>query len=271
MAYSADRAGAKSWQDDHVWLAGIHCRISQYVAGMAEMSYSTVAPEKSAESAASSRRAVAWSTSRVGRPGSLSNGCDWRMATILVETRGELRCNPILDAMAAACTGAGHRVVRWRGPLSGRIAVSRRLKPCDVAILFNGTHAKYAPTVSSYATGHAILFVELGGSATGNDSARHVKALTADASWVGRPLTSIGRTPLECSWTRLACRTAARSRHADHAAVALVSRHGGVRRSLGKIFAIARAICANIRGISWICGFFSWPSNTAASGIFRHR
>ncbi len=65
------------------------------------------------------------------------------MRSIIVESRKDPRVAPILDALAECCRQLGHRVGRWRGPLSGRVPHSRRLPVCDVAIVFNGLHRSY--------------------------------------------------------------------------------------------------------------------------------
>jgi uncharacterized protein YlzI (FlbEa/FlbD family) len=119
------------------------------------------------------------------------------MATILVETRGELRCNPILDTIARVCETSGHRVFRWRGPLSGRINVSRRLRACDLAILFNGAHAKYRPAVDRLRErGTPTLFVEFGWHPQLGTIQIDARGINAWAAWVAEPLGSIGRQPL---------------------------------------------------------------------------
>src|SRR4029077_19040352 len=84
------------------------------------------------------------------------------MRSIVVESRKGARVTPILDALAEGCRQLGHRVHRWRGPLSGRVPYSRRLPACDAAIVFNGLHESYAQSLSTiHSLGMTPIFVEL--------------------------------------------------------------------------------------------------------------
>lgn len=83
--------------------------------------------------------------------------------TILVEVRKDPTAAAMLEPIADTCRAKGHRVVRWRGPLSGRMPYGRWLPVCDLAVLFNGAHRTYRPALARLrAWGAATLFVELG-------------------------------------------------------------------------------------------------------------
>jgi len=119
------------------------------------------------------------------------------MKTILVEARKDPNAKPTMDALAAACNDAGYRVVRWRGPLSGRVPHGRRIPRCDLAVLFNGTHWKYNRALGKLRRMRAgILFVELGWYPQTETFQLDHQGINAAASWVGEPLESQGRTPL---------------------------------------------------------------------------
>src|SRR5687768_14613354 len=83
--------------------------------------------------------------------------------TVLVEVRKDPIGAAMLDAMANCCAAQGHRVIRWRGPLSGRMPYGRWPAVCDLAILYNGAHRAYRPVLARLrARGAATLMVELG-------------------------------------------------------------------------------------------------------------
>jgi len=118
--------------------------------------------------------------------------------TILVEVRKDPVCAAMLDAMAETCEGLGHRVVRWRGPLSGRMPYGRSLPVCDLAILFNGAHRSYRPVMARLqAWGVATLMVELGWHPQANRYQVDPRGVNASASWAREPLAVEGNTPLQ--------------------------------------------------------------------------
>src|SRR5215218_2558112 len=118
--------------------------------------------------------------------------------TILVEVRKDPVCAAMLDAMAETCSGLGHRVVRWRGPLSGRMPYGRSLPVCDLAILFNGAHRSYRPVIARLqAWGVATLMVELGWHPQANRYQVDPRGVNASASWAREPLAVEGSTPLQ--------------------------------------------------------------------------
>lgn len=120
-----------------------------------------------------------------------------RRRTILVEVRKDPACAAMLEAMAQACEGLGHRVVRWRGPLSGRMPYGRSLPVCDLAILFNGAHRSYRPVMARLqAWGAATLLVELGWHPQANRYQVDPRGVNASASWAREPLDVKGCTPL---------------------------------------------------------------------------
>lgn len=117
--------------------------------------------------------------------------------TILVEVRKDPACAPMLDAMADTCHDIGHRVVRWRGPLSGRMPYGRALPVCDLAILFNGAHRRYRPALARLqAWGTATLMVELGWHPQAGHYQVDPQGVNASASWARTPLDVEGKTPL---------------------------------------------------------------------------
>ncbi|MBC7855030.1 MAG: hypothetical protein IAF94_16485 [Pirellulaceae bacterium] len=119
------------------------------------------------------------------------------MSTILVEARKDANVRPALDLIAETCRGLGHDVFRWRGPLSGRVPYWRHPFPCDLAILFNGTHIKYAPALTRLKQmGAKLLFVELGWYPQKGTVQIDPAGINARASWAGEPLAVEGRTPL---------------------------------------------------------------------------
>lgn len=117
--------------------------------------------------------------------------------TILVEVRRDPTCAAMLDAMAETCHELGHRVVRWRGPLSGRMPYGRSLPVCDLAILFNGTHRTYRPVLARLqAWGAATLMIELGWHPQANHYQVDPRGVNASASWASDPIDVEGNTPL---------------------------------------------------------------------------
>jgi hypothetical protein len=119
------------------------------------------------------------------------------MATILVEARKTPEAGAFLDNMAATCRAAGHRVVRWRGPRSGRVPYGRWMWPCDLAILFNGTHQRYAQYQEQLDRwGAKRIYVELGWYPQQGRFQVDPHGINAAASWAGDRLTAVCRTPL---------------------------------------------------------------------------
>lgn len=119
------------------------------------------------------------------------------MATILVEARKTPEAGAFLDNMAVTCRSAGHRVVRWRGPRSGRVPHGRWMWPCDLAVLFNGTHHRYAPYHRQLDRWDAKrIYVELGWYPQQGRFQVDPHGINAAASWAGDRLTGVCRTPL---------------------------------------------------------------------------
>jgi hypothetical protein len=119
------------------------------------------------------------------------------MATILVEARKSPEAGAFLDQMADTCHQLGHRVLRWRGPRSGRVPHSRWLWPCDLAILFNGTHERYRRYHERLDRWNAPrIFVELGWYPQQGHFQVDPHGINAAASWTEERLTTQCRTPL---------------------------------------------------------------------------
>ena len=119
------------------------------------------------------------------------------MATILVEDRIAPLARPALDAIAETCRGLGHEVFRWRGPFSGPVGHWRRLFPCDLAVLFNGTHPRYRPYVHRLRmSGAKLLYVEVGWNPQRGTCQIDPCGINAAASWSKPPLEAVGDTPL---------------------------------------------------------------------------
>jgi hypothetical protein len=119
------------------------------------------------------------------------------MATILVEARKTPEAGAFLDNMAATCRAAGHRVVRWRGPRSGRVPYGRWMWPCDLAILFNGTHERYARYHRQLDHwGAQRIYVELGWYPQQGRFQVDPHGINGAASWAGERLNAVCRTPL---------------------------------------------------------------------------
>jgi hypothetical protein len=103
----------------------------------------------------------------------------------------------MLDAMAEACHDIGHCVVRWRGPLSGRMPYRRSLPVCDLAILFNGIHRAYRSVLARlHAWGAATLMIELGFYPQANHYQVDPRGVNASASWASEPIDVDKNTPL---------------------------------------------------------------------------
>jgi len=117
--------------------------------------------------------------------------------TILVEVRKDPVCSAMLDAMARTCTELGHRVIRWRGPLSGRMPYGRWLPVCDLAILYNAAARSYRPVLARLrARGAATLMVELGWHPQDGHYQVDPRGVNASASWAREPLEVEAKTPL---------------------------------------------------------------------------
>ena len=120
------------------------------------------------------------------------------MSTILVEARKDANVRPALDLIAETCRGLGHDVFRWRGPLSGRVPYWRHPFQCDLAVLFNGTHVKYASSLARLRQmGAKLLFVELGWYPQKGTVQIDPAGINARASWADEPLKVAGVTPLK--------------------------------------------------------------------------
>ncbi|MFO0906597.1 MAG: hypothetical protein U0939_26575 [Pirellulales bacterium] len=119
---------------------------------------------------------------------------DWR---ILVEARKHPAAQLLLDLIAESIADAGHHVVRWRGPSSGRVSCGRVLWDCDVAFLFNGTTLRYQPVLEHLRrNGASVVFLELGWHPQSSTMQLDLDGINADASWVAKPLPRAGVTPL---------------------------------------------------------------------------
>ena len=119
------------------------------------------------------------------------------MAQIVVEARKTPESGAFLNRMAATCRELGHRVHRWRGPRSGRVPYSRWMWPCDLAILFNGTHDRYRPYHARLErAGTPKIFVELGWYPQQGHFQVDPQGINAAVSWAGDRLTAPCRTPL---------------------------------------------------------------------------
>lgn len=117
--------------------------------------------------------------------------------TIVIEARHDVNVVPIMDEISRVCSGLGHKVHRWRGPIAGAKHLSRRLPRCDVAILFNGTHKKYDRYRQQLRRqGATILFVELGWFPQKGTIQVDSQGINCAASWVSEPLRSAGVTKL---------------------------------------------------------------------------
>lgn len=116
---------------------------------------------------------------------------------IVVEARKDPQCASALDAIASVCRSLGHEVVRWRGPLSGRMPFGRWLPVCDLAVLWNGAHRSYRPALARLrAWGASTLFVELGWHPQQGRFQIDHRGVNGAVSWSQEPLTSTGKTTL---------------------------------------------------------------------------
>jgi hypothetical protein len=117
--------------------------------------------------------------------------------TILVEVRKDPVATAILEPMADTCRAMGHEVLRWRGPLSGRMPYGRWLPVCDLAILFNGAHRSYRPALARLrAWGAAMLMVELGWFPQAGHYQVDRAGVNSAASWAHDNLEVEGHTRL---------------------------------------------------------------------------
>jgi hypothetical protein len=118
----------------------------------------------------------------------------WR---ILVEARKDPTPRDRLDQIADVIRSAGYHVVRWRGPLSGRVACSRLVWDCDVAFLWNATPPRYVPVLRHLRRrGTTPFFVELGWYPQQSTLQVDHQGINADASWCREPLAAASQTPL---------------------------------------------------------------------------
>lgn len=119
------------------------------------------------------------------------------MSTILVEDRKSPECRLVLDAIAEVCRSLGHDTFRWRGPLSGRVAAWPYIFDCDLAILFNGTHDLYRPSLEKLdRLGTKRLFVELGWHPQKGSCQVDPAGINIAADWARAPLAVTGCTRL---------------------------------------------------------------------------
>jgi hypothetical protein len=119
------------------------------------------------------------------------------MSTILVEARKDPQPGMALDKIAGACREMGHDVFRWRGPQSGRVPHWRYLFRCDLAIVWNGSNAKYDRAMATLRRrGTPVLFTELGWHPQRGHIQIDPAGINACASWSAEPLHSNPVTPL---------------------------------------------------------------------------
>ncbi|WP_425614866.1 hypothetical protein NA78x_004747 [Anatilimnocola sp. NA78] len=119
------------------------------------------------------------------------------MKTILVEDRTCPLAKPALQAIADTCSALGHRVVRWRGPFSGRVPHSRRLQRCHAAFVWNGVHPGYAAALAELAAMKArVAYVELGWNPQRGTCQIDTAGINATTSWSNEPLVAMGKTRL---------------------------------------------------------------------------
>ena len=119
------------------------------------------------------------------------------MAQIVVEARKSPEAGAFLNRLSDTCRALGHRVQRWRSPRSGRVPYSRWMWPCDLAILFNGTHERYRPYHAQLdRAGTPKLFVELGWYPQQGHFQVDPHGINAAVSWAGDRLAAPCRTPL---------------------------------------------------------------------------
>jgi hypothetical protein len=120
------------------------------------------------------------------------------MSSILVEARSCSLCKPILQTIADTCAALGHRVTRWRGPISGPgVRYSRRLSRCDAAFIWNGAHPTLvSPIAELRRQGTQLAFVELGWHPQRGTCQIDRLGVNARASWTNEPLLTSGITTL---------------------------------------------------------------------------
>ena len=119
------------------------------------------------------------------------------MSTILVEARRDPAPGVALDCIAATCRRLGHDVFRWRGPRSGRVPHWRWPFPSELAILWNGSHPRYARAANIFRRRKTkLLFAELGWHPQKDMIQIDPQGINAQASWAAEPLAATGRTPL---------------------------------------------------------------------------
>lgn len=119
------------------------------------------------------------------------------MSSILVEDRLVPLCRQILQSIADTCEESGHQVIRWRGPMSGRVPHSRQLAPCQAAFVWNGAHPRLLPAVEQLRQqGTQVAFVELGWNPQSGTCQIDRRGINANASWAREPLATVGITPL---------------------------------------------------------------------------
>jgi len=119
------------------------------------------------------------------------------MSTILVEARKDPQPGVALDAIAATCREMGHDVFRWRGPQSGRVPHWRYLFRSELAIVWNGSNAKYDAAMATLSRrGTPVLYTELGWHPQRGHIQIDPVGINANASWSDEPLASRPVTPL---------------------------------------------------------------------------
>jgi len=119
------------------------------------------------------------------------------MSTILVEEREHPLIRQILEPISETCRNLGHRVVRWRGPLSGRVSQPRRLQACQAAFIWNGAHPKLQPVIGQLRRMQSsVAVVELGWDPQAGTCQMDLQGINANASWASEPLATRGVTPL---------------------------------------------------------------------------
>jgi hypothetical protein len=119
------------------------------------------------------------------------------MSRILVEARVDPNSSSALDSIADTCRRMSYKVIRWRGPFSGRVPYQKRVVPCELAVIFNGAHPKYARTIRALQRiGAKLLFVELGWHPQKGTIQIDPLGINARASWNSSPLPLEGKTQI---------------------------------------------------------------------------
>ena len=149
------------------------------------------------------------------------------MSTILVEARRDPQPGEALNAIAQTCRELGHDVFRWRGPQSGRVPHWRYLFRCDLGIIWNGLNPKYDRSIATFRRrGTPLIFTELGWWPQRGHIQIDRSGINANASWAAEPLQCCAGHAAEPSQSgRSARRAAARPRHPNHQALAVVREH----------------------------------------------